>query len=224
MSTTSRDNLVKRLTLERLESYLAETGGSVPAAIRLYDWNAFVGASLLADLGRLEVLFRNAVDQSLREYGNSQNWPEPWHSRRALFKGRSRARDLNDIIKAERAADKQRGSQGHHGKVLTELSFGFWRHLCGARYLTTLWVPAIAAAFPHHPDPANPNRIRADVCDRMQHLHYLRNRIAHHEPIHERNLEREHAEMLEIIRWICPDSHTWAKTASRTPAIMQERP
>ena len=218
MSITSQENLVKRLTPERLESYLAETGGSVPAAIRLYDWNAFVGASLLADLGRLEVLFRNAVDQSLREYGDSQNWPKPWHSRRALFEGPARARDLKDIRKAELAARK------HHTKVITELSFGFWRHLCGTPYLTTLWVPTLAAAFPHHPDPANPNRIRADVDDRMQHLHYLRNRIAHHEPIHQRNLEREHAEMLEIIRWICPHSHTWAKSASRTPEILLERP
>ena len=147
MSTTSRENLVKRLTQERLGSYLAETGGSVPAAARK-----------------------------------------------------------------------------HHTKVITELSFGFWRHLCGTPYLTTLWVPALAAAFPHHPAPANPNRIRADMDDRMQRLHYLRNRIAHHEPIHQRNLEREHAEMLEIIRWICPDSHTWAESASRTPEILLERP
>ncbi len=200
MSTTYEETLVKRLTKERLESYLAATGGDVPASIRLYDWNALVGASLLADLGRLEVLFRNAVDQSLRDYGGSQGWPEPWHRRRALFEGRSRARDWSDIRKAEqRAVSKQRHSRGHHGKVLTELNFGFWRHLCAARYLTTLWVPAIAAAFPHHPDPADPKQIRADVCDRMQRLHYLRNLIAHHEPIHRRNLERDHAEMLAII-------------------------
>ena len=37
MSTTYRDNLVKRLTPERLGSYLAEAGGSVPAAISLYE-------------------------------------------------------------------------------------------------------------------------------------------------------------------------------------------
>lgn len=72
MSTSYQQTLVKRLTEERLESYLAATGGDVAASIRLYDWNAFAGASLLADLGRLEVLFRNAVDQSLRDYGDSR--------------------------------------------------------------------------------------------------------------------------------------------------------
>jgi len=225
MSTSYQQTLVKRLTEERLESYLTATGGDVAASIRLYDWNAFAGASLLADLGRLEVLFRNAVDQSLRDYGDSRGWPEPWHRRRALFEGRSRAREWSDIEKAERrAASKQRRSPGRRVKVLTELSFGFWRHLCAARYLTTLWVPAIAAAFPHHPDPGDPNQIRADVCDRMQRLHYLRNLIAHHEPIHRRNLERDHAEMLAIIGWICKDCHIWAKTASRTTAILATRP
>lgn len=99
MSTSYQQTLVKRLTEERLESYLTATGGDVAASIRLYDWNAFAGASLLADLGRLEVLFRNAVDQSLRDYGDSRGWPEPWHRRRALFEGRSRAREWSDIEK-----------------------------------------------------------------------------------------------------------------------------
>ena len=225
MSTTSQENLVKRLTRERLESYLEASDGDIAAAISLYDWNALAGSSLLADLGRLEVLFRNAVDQALRDYGISEDWPEPWYRRQALFQGKSRAREWRDISKAkQRAADKQRLSRSYRGKVLTELSFGFWQHLCTARYLTTLWVPALAAAFPHHPGPAHPARVRVGVYDRMQRLHYLRNRIAHHEPIHQRNLERDHAELLEIIRWICPDSHTWAKTASRTPAILLERP
>lgn len=62
------------------------------------------------------------------------------------------------------------------------------------------------------------------MCDRMQRLHYLRNLIAHHEPIHLGNLERDHAEMLAIIGWICKDSHIWAKTASRTTAILATRP
>ena len=136
MSTSYQQTLVKRLTEERLESYLTATGGEVAASIRLYDWNAFAGASLLADLGRLEVLFRNAVDQSLRDYGDSRGWPEPWHRRRALFEGRSRAREWSDIEKAE----------------------------------------------------------------------------------------RDHAEMLAVIGWICKDCNIWAKTASRTTAILATRP
>lgn len=146
MSTPSQDNLVKRLTRERLSSYLESSDGDTAAAISLYDWNASVGSSLQADLGRIEVLFRNTVDQSLRDYGSSQGWPEPWHRRRALFAGKSCAHDWSDV------------------------------------------------------------------------------RIAHYEPIHQRNLAQDYAEMLEIIRWICPDCHAWAEAASSTPAILSERP
>ena len=225
MSTPSQENLVKRLTRERLSSYLESSDGDAAAAISLYDWNASVGSSLQADLGRLEVLFRNTVDQSLRDYGISQGWPEPWHRRRVLFAGKSCAHDWSDVCKAEeRLNAKQRRNPSYAGKVITELSFGFWRNICAARYLTSLWVPALASAFPHHPEPANPGRVRSDVYGRMKHLHSLRNRIAHYEPIHQRNLAQDYAEMLEIIRWICPDCHAWAEAASSTPAILSERP
>lgn len=120
---------------------MESSDGDAAAAISLYDWNTSVGSSLQADLGRLEVLFRNTVDQSLRDYGNSQGWPEPWHRRQVLFAGKKCAPDWNDLCKAkERLNAKQR------------------------------------------------------------------------------------RKMLEIICWICPDSHAWAEAASSTPAILSERP
>ena len=108
--------------------------------------------------------------------------------------------------------------------MIAELSFGFWRFLCTTHYLTSLWVPALAAAFSHHPDAGDARIVRADVDDRIQRLHFLRNRIAHHEPIHQRNLIRDHEELLDVIGWICPDSHAWVSSASRTPAGIGDRP
>ena len=34
---------------------------------------------------------------------------------------------------------------------IAELNFGFWRYLRKPPYLTSLWVPAVASAFPLHP-------------------------------------------------------------------------
>lgn len=98
--------------------------GDAAAAISLYDWNASVGSSLQADLGRLEVLFRNTVDQSLRDYGISQGWPEPWHRRRVLFAGKKYAPDWSDLRKAaERLSAKQRRNPNYDGTVITETEF-----------------------------------------------------------------------------------------------------
>ena len=91
-------------------------------------------------------------------------------------------------------------------------------------HLTSLWVPALASVFAQHPSRGNPRQIRADVADRMQRLHFLRNRIAHHEPIHQRNLARDHAQLLEVVGWICPDSNTWVAVRSQTPTVIATRP
>ncbi|WP_420612529.1 hypothetical protein [Candidatus Spongiisocius sp.] len=42
----------------------------------------------------------------------------------------------------------------------------------------------------------------------MQRLHFLRNRIAHHEPIYRRNLARDYRQLLEVVGWICSDSRS----------------
>ena len=68
-----------------------------------------------------------------------------------------------------------------------------------------------------------PRRIRADVEHRMEGLHLLRNRIAHHEPIFRRDLARDHAQLLELIGWMCADSQAWATAVSRILKTIAER-
>jgi hypothetical protein len=140
----------------------------------------------------------------------------PWYRRRQLFPGRHGYRAWSDIEAARQRATRRGKRAEIHGKVIAELNFGFWRFLCTAPYLTSLWVPALTTALPHHPNAGKPRQVRADVEDRMQRLQFLRNRIAHHEPIHHRNLARDHAEMLELVGWICPESHAWVDALTRT--------
>ena len=209
-----------RLTRERLGSYFQVTYGS--DAIDLYDWNIRAGAALHEDLGRLEVLFRNAMDDALVRHGLAQGWQNPWYRQEHLF-GRQSSQTRAVISDARQRATK-RGQHEVHGKVIAELGFGFWRFLCSPRYLTSLWVSALGSAFARHPLPNDPYRIRADVEDRIQRLHFLRNRIAHHEPIHRRDLARDHHQLLEVVGWICSDSRSWVTARSRTPAVLAARP
>ena len=222
MSTFIPQIIVERLTAARLASYLEAADGDVQAAISLYDWNARVGASLHEDLGRLEVLFRNAIDKALAGYGESQRWPTAWYHRHQLFSGRHGELAWANIETARRRS--RRKDQEVQVRVIAELNFGFWRYLCMESYLTSLWVPAIAAAFPQHPNASDPRRVRADVENRMQRLHFLRNRIAHHEPIHLRDLDQDLAELLDLTGWICADCRAWVETASSTPAVIRNRP
>jgi hypothetical protein len=70
------------------------------------------------------------------------------------------------------------------GRVVAELPFGFWRFLLAGRYERPLWLPCLRGAFPGLAGRG----MRRDVHDALRDLHLLRNRIAHHEPIHNRQL------------------------------------
>lgn len=224
MKSIAHNVIVARLTKDRLESYLQVTGGDGRAAIDLYDWNTGVASALHADLGRLEVIFRNVIDQALVRHGKAKGWQTAWYRRRQLFAGREGSRAWGDIDDALDRAARKSSSQFMHGQVIAELSFGFWRYLCRPTFATSIWVPAAAAAFPAHPDAPDPHRIRADVEDRVQRLHFLRNRIAHHEPIHRRNLKRDRTQLLELVRWICPHCHSWVAENSISEEALGARP
>ena len=113
------------------------------------------------------------------------------------------------------------------GRVVAELSFGFWVSILGPRYETTLWRPALRHAFPNRPRGVE----RKQVQGTLNVVRRLRNRIAHHERIlHWTNLDEQHAEIIEAIHWISPElaelankidrfSHT--RQAGLTPWIQQ---
>ena len=108
--------------------------------------------------------------------------------------------------------------------MIAELGFGFWRYLCTSAHLTTMWVPALNNAFSEHPASGDARRVRADVDARVDPLHFLRNRIAHHEPIHQRQLADDLAATFEVVGWVDPDAQAWAQARSRTAIVLSQRP
>jgi hypothetical protein len=109
------------------------------------------------------------------------------------------------------------------GRVVAELSFGFWTALISRKYEKRLWVPHLHKAFPHAFRPANagmPPRKkpamlrRADIATRLERVRQLRNRIAHHEPILHYELDSEYCRVLEATEWICPITAAWLGVTS----------
>ncbi|WP_211340904.1 hypothetical protein [Xylanimonas allomyrinae] len=132
------------------------------------------------------------------------------------------ARGARDISKARERATSYGRVPEVHGKVVAELTLGFWRYLAAQRYLTTLWVPALAAAFPH--GPADLGVRRREVDRRLASLHLVRNRAAHHEPIHRRDLSSDWKVAVELAAWVHPDAGAWVAARSTLNAVMASRP
>ncbi len=201
------------ITKERLRSYLAVTR-TESEALRLYEWNGRAAAATLQTIAMVEVIVRNALDRELIDWAKRKSPRATWFDVVPLD-----ARGLADVADARRRATRYGKLPEHHGKVIAELSFGFWRYLTASRYLAALWVPALHHAFPFGPSDL---RVRREAVERHLHdLGFLRNRAAHHEPIHHRNLTVDLDAAVELGEWVSPDAGAWiAAQASLRAAII----
>lgn len=206
------DRLTRLLGRERLSPYLAQCG-SFDAGVALYRWNAAVGAAFWPSLGHVEVAMRNAMSDGLaarhERLGRAGSWfDDP-------------ASELDSRMRGHIAA--ARGRVAKHGKRLTddqtisELGFGFWRFLI-TRRRTILW-PDLVGAFPGAPD-----RRRETVEEPVARLHELRNRIAHHQRIWNRDLAARYADVLLVAGYLDADLPAWIARDCRVPALLRARP
>jgi len=205
------------VTSERLGSYMTSAGGDLEAAFRLYEWNIKASAGVLTTTAMVEVVVRNALDQQLRNWARHRHGGRSWFDVAPLdLRGRQ------DLAKARERATRRGRVPEVHGKVVAELPLGFWRFLVASRYLTSLWIPAAHAAFPL--GDSDFRRRRSDIERAMQQVWFVRNRAAHHEPIHRRNLLKDLAAAVELTGWVSPHAAAWVNATSPLPRLVQERP
>jgi len=205
------------LTVERLGSYDRAAGGDLEQAFRLYEWNIEAAAAVMTTTAMVEVIVRNAIDAQLRTWSEKRRGGSSWFDVAPLD-----ARGRADLHRARQRATRCGRDQEIHGKVIAELSLGFWRYLAASRYLTSLWIPAVSQAF-----SCNSKRIgerRVDVERELQRLHYVRNRAAHHEPIHRRYLLADHRSAVAVTSWVSPDCAGWVADRSPIPGLNSRRP
>ena len=212
------NELETSLSTERLGTYLSATGGDRAKAVRLYTWNTAVSAAFYGPLQALEVALRNAMNRRLEAaYGPT------WYDVTPPGLDSGCLKRVHQV-KSELAKDRYPVDPPH---VVASLSFGFWVSLLGpggfidwntkskANYEMTLWRPALRQAFPH---ASKISRKAAHAP--LNYLRTFRNRIAHHEPIFTRHLEKDYESILEIAGWVAPHKRAWIETHSRVPEIL----
>lgn len=189
-------------------------------ALALHVRNAALGSAFFGPLQALEVALRNAMHRELSATYGAQWWVSP---RLALDR-----RAAETLIATQTELNR-------HGKrtpadVVGALSFGFWVALLTrggviappapktANYDATLWRPALYRAFPH----ARLSRQGAHFA--LNGLRTLRNRIAHHEPIFQRNLHSDWTAIETVLGWICPVTRNWVVHHSRVLDVLNLPP
>jgi hypothetical protein len=195
------------LTRERLAKYLLASRQDLDAAIALYERNTRLAEAFYTPLQSLEITLRNHVHQAL-----TITYEEEWfRNNRAPLNDDSR-RMIFDAV--EELRKDRRGVTP--GRVVAELKFAFWVGLMGPRYDGTVWRESIYRAF-----LARGGKPRSVVHGRFNAIRRFRNRIAHHEPIFNRDLPLMHREILEAIEWMCPHTSAWAAHHSRFESVFR---
>lgn len=194
--------LQQLLSPARMAPYLSACDGDLGQAVDLYDWNAKVSAAFFESLHYLEVGLRNAIDEAALTLIGAV-WLRPDS---AVLTPRSRKAVAVALTHAG-------GSAAPHGKVVAELPFGFWWSLLADEYNRRLWQPALRHAFEGQ---VRRRKLHAELDD----LRRLRNRIAHHEPIHTRDLEADFARVIDISNRIGTSLGVHIAETSRVPQLL----
>ena len=196
-------SIERTVTEERLRRYLGATRQDVANALLLYEYNVALSEALFGLLHGLEVSLRNTMHQALTaNYGTAA-----WYDRAPL-----------STYWSERiAAAKGRVGATTPGKVIAELTLGFWVELLSRPNQNIFWLgKQLGTAFP------NTTLRRDQIHQRFKIVQLLRNRISHHEPIltTRNTLYTGHdfltlAELLECVEWVCVEAAQWMKTRFR---------
>ena len=208
-SNTDHEVLKRLLTAERLSTYGLANAEGLAVVFRLYESNMLAAAAVLHTMGMVEVLVRNALDASLIQWQEETEPAQDWLGSPRL--------DRRAVLIVDRAVSRHKRTTNSpsHGQIIAELPFGFWRFLVSRRYLTTLWIPAAHKGFPYLGGKLHERRALLEAA--LTTLNFIRNRAAHNEPIHRRNLMADLETAIEVANWIHPVAGAWVAARSTIP-------
>lgn len=196
------------ISTERLAKYRRASHDPVA----LYEWNSCLASAVFELIGHMEIVTRNAICRHLA----AKSRPTPWYDDSFY---RFNTQTVADIAKAKSRAVSKTG-QITDGKVVAELSFGFWRYMLSATYQTTVW-PRASRAFQGIP---RSQRRRTVLERQLIAINDTRNRIAHHEPVFRLPTTRLEQDIVDFTAQINPQAAVWIKSTSRVSAILAARP
>ena len=205
------NTLQQGISSARFDAYRRRADADDLDAVARYVWNVALSEALYPALQALEVTLRNSLHSAI----SARSDDPMWFDQHPSFLQQS---ELDRISAAKDEVRKERKPL-EAGRIVTELSFGFWTSLLDVRYEPTLWPALLKRAF-----PAMPRRIRTRrfLSKRLNQVRKLRNRVFHHESIlnwKNPGLLEQHAQILDLIQWMNPAAHDTVVLFDRFPTV-----
>jgi hypothetical protein len=207
----------RALSSGRLDAY--GLGRTDNQKIANYLWNLALCESLYPALHGLEVVLRNAVfDAGARIFSRIPTRDVPcWlDANPSLFDS-----DHEQSVMAAKLRLRDRGGALEPGRLVAELTFGFWTSLFEVRYERNrvLWPHLFGAQLLDSSSPRS-MRSRKQLSPLLNRMRHLRNRIFHHEPIwHWIDLPQQHAVAFDLMGWFSPALRATIEPSDRFRAV-----
>ena len=203
----NKDELNKFATttsIERLLSFKQSDDDTLPMLIERYKINLRISQALYPELSTLEITLRNAIDTMLKSC-ISETWLENEVNKQNILSDYEHTK----LLKAYNDTKKEYATQGFTvGKVIANLTFGFWTNLCSKKYNAVIWTKkgAFKGVFVNYPE--NLQQQIHTLSLRLRAIRYLRNRVFHYEPIFKKpqNTLKMYNEIMEIISYLPSDN------------------
>jgi hypothetical protein len=205
------------LSESRFATYLAAGGSDEVKAIALYGWNARLSAALILPAHFAEVATRNAVADALALVYRDARWP--WNP---TFEN-SMPSPAGSAYSPRRDLIRTRNREPTTGKVIAELKFAFWQSMFTARHDVRVWMPHIFSVFPNS-SGITARALRQRVYEDLEQIRRMRNRIAHHEPIFNRDHSDDLRRMIELVEMRCMETAAWVSAMEDASVLIAERP
>ncbi|MDP3442031.1 MAG: hypothetical protein Q8T08_04145 [Ignavibacteria bacterium] len=199
---------------ERLQPYLKRHNNNQDKALQHYKSNIFVSEAFYPLLSILEIGLRNSIDYQLTKRFKDKNWFE----NHEFIKIASRFQI--DRISDARANILSEKKEITSGRIISELSFGFWTSLFDTKFEMTLWK-TLRLAFPSCPKEI---RKRRTMSSKFNAVRKLRNRIFHHEAItwNLNALQEYEKEILKTINWLNKDLVNWMEDLNHLNRVIEK--
>ncbi|MDD4505676.1 MAG: hypothetical protein PHE60_04805 [Sulfurospirillaceae bacterium] len=188
------ENLEKSISRDRLEHYSKIFSiNDKKIIIQKYLLNVALSKSLYFPLQTFETTLRNSIHIALSDKLNNEFWFDDEN----FLTPRLRAK----IDEAKNKIDKSKALTT--GRIISELSFGFWTYLLGKEYEQKIWNKYVKLIFPNIPKNM---AVRKKLAARINTIRNLRNKIFHFDTIVDiKNLFEIHQEILDFIYWLNKD-------------------
>lgn len=186
---------------ERLEPYLNRNNHDISKALDHYKSNILISESFYPLLSILEIGLRNAIAFQLTKKFEDKEW----YNHKDFIKIATRFQI--DKLSQARTSILSEKKEVTPGRIISELSFGFWTSLFDAKFEMTLWKN-LRLTFPNCPKNI---RKRKTISSKFNGIRKLRNRIFHHEAIswNLNALESYKKEIIEGVEWLSKDLVEW---------------